>query len=94
VLEVVQGKAGAFIYDQISTYENWRRNPATTRALLKPFQQESWAIGLRQDDHGLRHQVNLFLKDFKSRGGFEQLGDRYLKEQKESFRKMGDPFYF
>jgi polar amino acid transport system substrate-binding protein len=26
VLEVVQGKADAFIYDQISTYENWRRN--------------------------------------------------------------------
>jgi len=94
VLEVVQGKAGAFIYDQISTYENWRRNQTTTRPILKPFQEESWAIGLRQGDDALRQQVNRFLVDFKQRGGFEQLAQRYLKDQKEAFRKMGYPFYF
>jgi polar amino acid transport system substrate-binding protein len=94
VLEVVQGKAGAFIYDQISTYENWRRNQAATRPILKPFQEESWAVGLRRGDEGLRQQVNLFLKDFKQRGGFEQLGERYLKDQKEAFRKLGIAFYF
>ena len=94
VLEVVQGKADAFIYDQISTYENWRRNPETTRPLLKPFRQESWAVGLRRGDAALLANVNHFLKDFKERGGFEQLGDRYLKEQKEAFRKLGYPFYF
>jgi polar amino acid transport system substrate-binding protein len=66
----------------------------TTRPILKPFQQESWAIGLRQDDTGLLGQVNHFLKDFKDHGGFDQLGDRYLKEQKEAFRKLGYPFYF
>jgi polar amino acid transport system substrate-binding protein len=94
VLEVVQGKADGFIYDQISTYENWRRNQATTRAVLKPFQEESWAIGLRSADTGLKAKVNEFLNDFKARGGFDTLGDRYLKEQKEAFRKLGYPFYF
>ena len=94
VLEVVQGKADAFIYDQISTYENWRHNEETTRPLLQPFQQESWAIGLRQDDAELRQQVNRFLQDYKARGGFEKLGDRYLSEQKEAFKKLGYPFYF
>jgi polar amino acid transport system substrate-binding protein len=94
VLEVVQSKADAFIYDQISTYENWRRNPDTTRPILRPFQQESWAIGLRQDDTALAAQVNYFLKGYKERGGFEQLGDKYLKEQKEAFAKLGYPFYF
>jgi polar amino acid transport system substrate-binding protein len=94
VLEVVQGKADAFIYDQISTYENWRRNQETTRPLLKPFQQESWAVGLRPDDAGLLTEVNNFLKDYKEHGGFDQLGDRYLKDQKEAFRKLGYPFYF
>jgi polar amino acid transport system substrate-binding protein len=94
VLEVVEGKAGAFIYDQFSTYQNWRRNPDTTRALLRPFQEESWAIGLRQEDTALREKVNAFLKDYKERGGFEQLGDRWLKEEKEAFRKLGYPFYF
>ena len=94
VLEVVQGKADAFIYDQISTYENWRRNPDTTRPILKPFQGESWAVGLRKGDDELRQQVNSFLKGFKAKNGFEELGDRYLKEQKEAFRKLGYPFYF
>jgi polar amino acid transport system substrate-binding protein len=94
VLEVVQGKADAFIYDQMSTYENWRRNPDATRALLQPFRQESWAIGLRQDDTNLLRQVNAFLKDYQAGGGFTRLGDRYLREQKEAFRKLGYPFYF
>jgi polar amino acid transport system substrate-binding protein len=94
VLEVVEGKADAFIYDQISTYENWRRNAETTRPLLRPFQQESWAIGLRQDDTELRRQVNEFLRDYKAQGGFEKLGDRYLLEQKAAFKKLGYPFYF
>ncbi len=94
VLEVVQGKADAFIYDQISTYENWKRNQDTTRPILKPFQEESWAIGLRKGDDALKRQVNEFLKYYKAAGGFDELGDRYLKEQKEAFRKLGYPFYF
>jgi polar amino acid transport system substrate-binding protein len=94
VLEVAQKKADAFIYDQISTYENWQRNPNTTRALLKPFQKEVWAVGLRLDDSARLDTVNKFLKDFKAQGGFEQLGDKYLKDQKEAFRKLGYPFYF
>jgi polar amino acid transport system substrate-binding protein len=94
VLEVVQGKADAFIYDQISTYENWQRNQATTRPLLQPFKRESWAIGLRRDDTNLLRQVNGFLKEYKAAGGFTRLGDRYLSEQKEAFRKWGYEFYF
>jgi polar amino acid transport system substrate-binding protein len=94
VLEVVQGKADAFIYDQISTYENWKRNDQTTRPILQPFQKESWAIGLRQDDNELRGRVNDFLKDYKTHGGFDKLGDHYLADQKEAFKKLGYPFYF
>lgn len=94
VLEVTQGKAAAFIYDQMSTYENWRKNPDATRAILVPFQQESWAIGIRKGNNALRSQVNRFLADFRKKGGFGILGDRYLKEQKEAFKKMGLPFYF
>ncbi len=94
VLEVVQGKADAFIYDQMSTYQNWKRNENTTRPLLKPFKEESWAIGVRKGNDELREKVNQFLADFRAKNGFETLGDRHLKEQKEAFRKMGYPFYF
>lgn len=94
VLEVVQGKASAFIYDQMSTYSNWRNNPDTTRAILTPFQAESWAIGIRQGNDELRTKVNAFLAAFKARGGFEELGNRYLPAQKAAFREMNVPFVF
>src|SRR3954469_9395426 len=84
VLEVVQRKADGFIYDQMSTYSNWKKNPETTRPILKPFKEESWAVGLRKGDTELLARVNQFLKDFRARGGFDQLGDRHLKEQKEA----------
>lgn len=93
VLEVVQGKADAFIYDQMSTFQNWRHNQATTRAILTPFQKESWAIGLRKGNEQLKGEINRFLKEFRSQGGFDQLGDRYLKQQKDEFRRLGYPFY-
>lgn len=94
VLEVVQGKADAFLYDQMSVWKNQKEHPAETIALLTPFQAEHWAIGLRPRDTELREQVNAFLKSYRTSGGFERLGDLYLKEQKEAFAKMGIPFYF
>ena len=93
-LEVVQGKADAFLYDQMSIYQFAKKNPDTTRGLLAPFQKESWAIGIRKGNEELEKQVNAFLRDFKARKGFDALGDKYLKEDKEAFKQMGFPFYF
>ena len=93
VLEVVQGKADAFIYDQMSTYSNWQRNPKTTRAILKPFQQESWAIGIRKGNDPLKARINAFLKEYRATGGFDKLGDIWLKEQKQQFKRLGYPFF-
>lgn len=94
VLEVVQGKADAFIYDQMSTYQNWKKNRDSTRALLNPFQQEKWGIALRKGDDQLKGQINQFLKSFREQGGFERLGDAHLKEQKDAFKELKYPFYF
>ncbi len=93
VLEVVQGKADAFIYDQMSTYQNWQRNQATTRAILTPFQQESWAIGIRKGNDDLKSKINAFLKEYRAKGGFERLGDTYLKEMKGEFKRLGYQFF-
>jgi polar amino acid transport system substrate-binding protein len=94
VLEVVQNKAQAFIYDQISVFKHWKRHQDGTKTILKPFQEERWAIGIRSDEQALKAQVNAFLAAFKKDGGFDKLGDKYLKDQKEQFRKLGIPFYF
>ena len=93
-LEVVQGRADAFLYDQMSIYQFAKKNPDTTRGLLDPFQKESWAIGIAKGNTALETQVNAFLKDFKAHQGFDKLGDKYLKDDKEAFKKMGFPFYF
>jgi polar amino acid transport system substrate-binding protein len=94
VLEVAQGKADAFIYDSLSVYQNHKRHPDTTRALLRPFREETWAVGLRPADTQLRDQINGFLKEFRAAGGFEKLGDEFLPEEKATFKAEGIPFYF
>ena len=94
VLEVAQGKADAFIYDSLSVYQNHKRHPATTRAVLRPFQEESWAVGLRLGNDALQRQVNEFLEKFRAEGGFEKLGDEFLAEEKAEFKAQGIPFYF
>ena len=94
VLEVVQGKAAAFLYDQMSVWKNQREHSSETVALLTPLQREHWAVGLRPGDTALRDQVNAFLKSFRDSGGFDRLGNRHLREQKEAFAKAGIPFYF
>lgn len=93
VLEVVQGKADAFIYDQFSVYMNWQRNLSTTRALLTPFKYEDWAIGIRKNDQKLLDQVNAFLVKFREENGFDKLTERYFSEQKAAFKKLGIPFF-
>ncbi len=92
VLEVVQGKADAFIYDQLSVYTNWQKNSKTTRAILNPFEKEYWAIGVRKGDSELLEQVNRFLEKFRKDKGMEKLGEKYFPHQLEAFKKMQIPF--
>ena len=93
VLEVIQCKADAFIYDQMSVYQLQKRNPATTRAIFRPLQRENWAIGIGKPHEELRRQVNAFLADFKAKGGLEQSAGKYLQDR-DALREMGDPFAF
>ncbi len=94
VLQVMQGKVDAFIYDQITIYLSWKAHPEATRAILTPIRSESWAIGLRQGEDPLLEQVNAFLKDFRAKKGFEALTDRYMAEEKKAFAEQGIPFIF
>ena len=94
VLEVIQGKADAFLYDQMSIYQHWSKNRDTTRALLAPFKQEQWAIGIRKGQDELRTQVNAFLQDYRARGGFDELAGQHLPDMKAAFAELGFPFLF
>ncbi|MEM7698234.1 MAG: transporter substrate-binding domain-containing protein [Verrucomicrobiota bacterium] len=94
VLEVVQGKVDAFIYDQISIYRFWEQYSEETRPILQPIREETWAIGLRQADKELLEQVNAFLAKYRLNGNFDQLAERYMSEEKAAFEELGVPFIF
>lgn len=93
-LEVVQGKADAFVYDQISIYRHWKRNEDKTRPILNPIREETWAIGLRQGEPELKEQIDAFLADYRAKGRFDELAERYMAEEKAAFEAMGVPFIF
>lgn len=96
VLEVVQGKADAFTYDQLTIYKNWQQYLDKTRVNLVPYQDipEYWGVALRKGEKALKDQVNDFIRAFRADGGFDVLADQYLTEQKKTFTDMGIPFFF
>ncbi len=94
VLEVAQGKADAFLYDQMSVWQRSIKQPDSTRAILAPIQQEKWAVGVRKGNAELEGRINQFLKDFRAQGGFDRLGDKYFGQQKAAFLQANVPFVF
>jgi len=96
VLEVVQGKADGFIYDQLTIYKNWSKHQDSTKPILASFQKdfEHWGIALRQGEPELKAQVNEFIKKAKSDHTFDTFSYKYLKEARETFDKLGIPFFF
>ena len=93
-LEVVQGKADAFLYDQVSIYQFWKRYPEQTDAILKPLRSEVWGIAVKNGNTELLTEINTFLNDYRESGGFDRLGDKWLKEWKVSFEELGVSFVF
>jgi len=94
VTEVTQGKADAFIYDQLTIYRNSLQFADKTRALYIPSQNaESWGMAFKKGST-LTEKANAFLKSFTASGGFDNLTDKYLKQEKLTFDKMGFAFFF
>jgi polar amino acid transport system substrate-binding protein len=93
-LEVSQGKADAWIYDQLSIWQHHKSHPDTTKAILDSFQKEQWAIGIKKGNTQLTDSVNAFLTKFKSEGSFDKLADQYLSKEQKLHEEMGTPFLF
>lgn len=95
VTEVTQGKADAFIYDQLTIYRENQENKGNTKAILIPFQNsENWGIAVKKGNKELMININEFIKDYKSKGGFNKLTNKYLPEEKKTFDKLGFPWFF
>lgn len=95
VTEVSQGKADAFIYDQLTIYRNNKKNPDTTKAVYIPFQGvEYWGVGVKKGNQELLEQINAFVDIFYAQNGFDAITEKYLKEEKEAFDKNGFEWFF
>ncbi len=94
VLEVVNGRVDAWVYDQISVMNYHAQHPERTRALLAPLREEAWAVGLKKGRGDLREAVNRALARLRREGEFERLAERYLKREREFMRAQGLPFVF
>lgn len=95
VTEVVQGKADAFIYDQLTIYRQNQSNKETTKAILIPFQDsENWGMAVNKDNSELLNKINAFIKEYKAEGGFNKLTNKYMKEEKKIFDNLGFPWFF
>ncbi|WP_291952636.1 transporter substrate-binding domain-containing protein [Campylobacter sp.] len=96
ILEVVQGKADGFIYDQMSIYKAWQKNSEQTKAIFTPFEKypEQWAIALNKNNETLKMELNHFIQKSKENGFFDTLAQKYLKDIQEIFKKQKLEFFF
>ncbi len=80
VLEVVSGRADAFIYDQLSIGRLHAQNPETTHAILKPFTYEPYAIAIKRGDFDFLNWLNIFLETIKADGRYQELRKKYFND--------------
>jgi len=95
VTEVAQGKADGFLYDQLTIYRDQQKNPDTTAAVFIPFQDpEKWGAAVKKGNTELLKQLNDFITTYTADGGFDQLSDKYLKDEKAAFDQLGFKWFF
>lgn len=94
IAEVLNNRADAFIYDQLTIYRNVAANATNVSALhIENQEAENWGAAFKLDNP-LRDQFNTFLEEFKANGGFEAITEKYLKEEKAQFDQYGFTFFF
>lgn len=95
VMEVAQGNADGFIYDQLTIYRNWQENLDTTSAVFIPFQDvEYWGVAVKEGNTELKEQLDTFIEKYTEEGGFDALSEKYLAEEKKAFETLGFRWFF
>lgn len=94
IAEVVNNRAQAFVYGQLTILRNAAANPETTKPyFLSGQQNEGWGAAFPKGSD-LTQQFNEFLVEFRAQGGFDDLVDEFLAEEKALFDSYGFDFFF
>ncbi len=79
VQEVVNARADAFIYDQLSIAKHARDYKDATKALLKPFTYEPFCIAMHKGDFDLWNWFEMFVTLHRMDGTLEQLRKQFVE---------------
>lgn len=94
MLDVNNGSSHAFIYDPLSLIEG-SSNLSQTKLLLDPLPGvKGWGIGMRKSDEALLKAVNNALAHIKASGFFDDMREKYLKEEVEKYESYGLQYFF
>ncbi len=93
VLEVVQGKADAFIIDAIAASEFNMKYADNTKILWDPVQQSKIGMGMRKNDTTLLKEVNNFIKELNTNGVYDRLAEKYNSTIEKSLPGQTIKFY-
>jgi len=77
-LEVIHGRADAFLYDRHSILRHHLAHPDTTRALLEPLSDEPYAMAVRLGDQVFVDRLNGFLQDIRKDGRYAALYEKHF----------------
>ncbi len=96
ILEVVQGRSDAFVYDLLAILKAWQQYPNETKTTLKsiPNSEAPIAIGFNKNNTELQQQVAVALDEFIAEHGFDPIVEKYLSKEKEEFTELDLPFIF
>jgi len=78
VQEVVNGRADAFLYDQLSIARHAKEFPQATRAILKPFTYEPFCIAMRKGDFDLWNWLEMFVALRRNDGSLDDLRKQHV----------------
>ena len=79
VQEVVNGRADAFLYDQLSIAKHAREFKDETKAILTPFTYEPFCIAMRKGDFDLWNWLEMFVTLRGKDGSLEELRAKYVE---------------
>lgn len=93
VLEIVQGKADAFIIDAIAASEFNMKYPNQTEILWEPIEQSKICMGIKKGNDELLKKANKFISELKTNGVYDKLAEKYNKTISESLPGQSLDFF-
>lgn len=95
-MEVLKGGADFTIYDGLSIYEFWKKNPKQLDFINQSVTGEKTLVGaaFKKGNNELRQQFNAWIKEARKNDFFDTQANKYLKDVKMEFDKRKIPFFF